>query len=371
MIIKEFEAEKVVNDDIKGKRKINVLSEYFTKMRAFYRKVRAKHYAKKADKISENTSLYMSEEVQEAERQAALEKRDKHIEKYEDHKAKLAEMEKIKEEKALEKQAEKNLDALSDTGKDEVIPEKTEIENDAQTIIKDEVRSEASETEIEDNAKTILKDVEHTLASDIQQMQAEEPVVVDEKVDSENTSNVINKDMDAMIQRFEKYNTQFASDWESVMKSIALTVKNYNASVQKDSIETLINKQKELDEQRKENKNLMNDKEQLNRALENSYQEVESLKKTNAEKDNQIKALTSENQKKDKEIEEITSLYNNQLIQTNTYAEENAKLKSDAAAMSQQFKKMQEMFNNFQVMMGNTEQHVNSPANEEPIQKIK
>lgn len=390
MITKEFEEEKVINEDVKGKRKINVRFEYLTKMKLYYRKFMAKHYAKKEQKMLGDNSLYASEADYNVAHQNVIDKMNQHVEKFEEHKERLAEIEEIKKERALEKTNDKYSKAM------EELAEKVTQKNADETIQAEEQLSQVQQAQMPvlENSEKTMDSIQQTSSQDVQEIQNNTPVVAEEvapiepvempqdvvKTVAQSVSEVLeeNNSVKELLDQFGQSKTEFDSDWERAMQTVKNAVKNYNSQIQKSSVEALANKQIELHEQKKENnrlsqqnKDLMNAKNQLNSDLLNSQNEVASLKKSNQEKDAQIQNLTSENQTKDKKINDITSLYNDQLAQNKLYEEENAKLRRDVEAMSQQFKQMQEMFNGFQSRMGSAVQQSTSAVVEEPAQKVK
>lgn len=414
MITKEFEEEKVINEDVKGKRKINVRFEYLTKMKLYYRKFMAKHYAKKEQKMLGDKSLYASEADYNVAHQNVIDKMNQHVEKFEEHKERLAEIEEIKKERALEKTNDKYSKAM------EELAENVTQKNADETIQAEEQLSQVQQAQMPvlENSEKTMDSIQQTSSQDVQEIQNNTPVVAEEvasiepvempqdvvetvaqsvseevaaaepvempqdvvKTVAQSVSEVLeeNNSVKELLDQFGQSKTEFDSDWERAMQAVKNAVKNYNSQIQKSSVEALANKQIELHEQKKENnrlsqqnKDLMNAKNQLNSDLLNSQNEVASLKKSNQEKDAQIQNLTSENQTKDKKINDITSLYNDQLAQNKLYEEENAKLRRDVEAMSQQFKQMQEMFNGFQSRMGSAVQQSTSAVVEEPAQKVK
>ena len=407
MIIKEFEEEKVINDDIKGKRKINVRFEYLTKMKLYYRKFMAKHYAKKEQKMLEDKNLYANEDAYNMDHQNVIDKMNQQVDKFQEHKEKLAEIEEIKKDRALEKALEKAKDKYSNAMEKLDRMSTDENLNKAKQAEEQLVQLQQAQMPVSEDSQKIIDSVQETLAQNVQDIQTntpavEETVPVEPVVETteavvqnvpevqESVVNVVepvqqktdvfeeNSDVKSLLEQFGQSKVTFDSNWEQAMQAVKNAVKNYNNEIQKNSVEALANKQVELNEQKKansaltqQNNDLINANNRLSSDLTNSQNEVASLKQTNRDKDAQIQELISENKRKDKQIDDITSLYNDQFTQNKLYQEENAKLRSDVEAMSQQFKRMQEMFNGFQAKMVGTVQQNESSVVEEPVQKVK
>lgn len=451
--IQAFETEKVENNDIKGKRKINVRFGYITKIRYYFRKFLTSYYANKEQDILNSRDSYATTEAWEVAHDDAIASRDMHNEKMMEHEQRLKEMEQVKKDRAIEKaQGEYNkaMEKFKENATGENLDRVTETEekltkltmDNAQNILAQNVQQiQAHSPEVTE--QTVMNDVDATKeisTGEIQMPQESKPDVlgntkeiptediqtvqqsvpensVNEQVSSvevpENKEeNVVEKSQSVqevvpevssngqevtpvvseepvveteinleessksvkeLLDQFTKHGNLFDNNWKIAMQAVSDAVRKYNENVQRDSIEALANKQIELDEQKKvniklsqENRDLMSAKNQLNGDLLKSQDEVASLTKSNQEKDNQIQSLTVENENKDREIAEVTTLYNDQLRNVAALTDENTKLKNDVLAMSQQFKQMQEIFNN---MMGSSMQQPTT-VEEEAVQKV-
>ena len=438
--VQAFETEKVENNDIKGKRKINVRFGYITKIKYYFRKFLTSYYANKHQDIlesKEDVLIYSNDKIYQSDLKDAEEARDRNNEKMQEHEQRLREMEILQRERTIEK---KNLAYERAMDKAEVNPTAENIAKVAgieaelaslnmentQAILRknvQEIKNQDSEPTLVNNDMSDTKEIvteqvqpvsEGTLEStkeipteeieavqqtisetsvnepvensevkneNVTEVSQNESVVPESSVSepvapvevSESKENVVaDGDINALFENFKQFTGEFNKHWNVTVQSLTNCVEKYNKACQETALKTLANKQKEVNTLSNLNQELTNEKNQLNSDLSKSQEEVASLTKSNQEKDSKIQSLMVENENKDREIEEVTTLYNDQLRNNAALTDENTKLKNDVLAMSQQFKQMQEMFNNFQSMMGASMQQSSTPVAEEVgNQKIK
>lgn len=347
--------------------KIKFREVFVTKCKRAYRSILTKYYIKKEANILAKKEEYPEEKyfnaMHGADLKNAAEKKVENMNKLEEHNARLEEIQRIKDEREAkenevtpvveEQVVQPVVEVVTpvepvqevETNAMPVVEEAaTQIMNQAENTLAEGVQQIVTD---EQTTEQIMNQVENTLAEDVQQMVAEEqaPKVEDTKtVEVDNSAQLL-------LNKFAEFETEFSNDWKKTMESVANVVISYNSKIQKASAEALANKQNELnvvknekDKYAEENNQLKTSNSELNNTISQKNDEISRLNTANQEKDSRIQALVLENQNKDNEI---------------------ARLNGDIQNMSAQFRQMQEMFNNFQTMMGNTMQNNVAPTVEE------
>ena len=361
--------------------KIKFREVFVTKCKRAYRSILTKYYIKKEANILAKKEEYPEEKyfnaMHGADLKNAAEKKVENMNKLEEHNARLEEIQRIKDEReAKENEVTPVVEPVQEIQANvtPVVEEQVvqpvvevvtpvepvqEVETNAMPVVEEaatQIMNQAENTLAEgvqqivtdeQTTEQIMNQVENTLAEDVQQMVAEEqaPKVEDIKtVEVDNSAQLL-------LNKFAEFETEFSNDWKKTMESVANVVISYNSKIQKASAEALANKQNELnvvknekDKYAEENNQLKTSNSELNNTISQKNDEISRLNTANQEKDSRIQALVLENQNKDNEI---------------------ARLNGDIQTMSAQFRQMQEMFNNFQAMMGNTMQNNVAPTVEE------
>lgn len=346
--------------------KIKFREVFVTKCKRAYRSILTKHYIKKEANILSKKEEYPEEKyfnaVHGVDLKNVSEKKVENMNKLEEHNARLEEIQRIKDER--EEKANEVTPVVEvapviepvEVVQTDVMPaveEKveepgvveiaTQVINETESALAEDVQQIVDEEKV---TEQIMNQVENTLAEDVQQMVEEEqaPKVEEKTIEVDNSAQ-------ELLNKFAGYETEFSADWKKTMESVANVVISYNSKIQKASVEALASKQNELnvvknerDAYVEENNQLKASNSELNNTISQKNEEISRLNSVNQEKDSKIQGLVLDNQNKDNEI---------------------ARLNGDIQTMSAQFRQMQEMFNNFQSMMGNTMQANVAPVVEE------